>query len=142
MRLALNVFSTNNWVQYLASFGLIMGMVWGVVWGGIRLWHKRQVVELAAKITPLLTEINGRLDSQDAVLSDVQHEVTLNNGSSVKDSVNRIEESQILTKTALEVTQAATTKTLERMAEEITTIRIDLSEHLGVHKGMLMVRDA
>lgn len=132
----------NPEVQFICSALLILSMVWGVIWGGIRLWHKRQVKELAKEITPLLDKINDRMDAQDEVLRNVEHEVLLNNGSSIKDAVNRIENNQANTKETLEKTQTITNDTLDKMAKAITSIQIDQAEHLGVHKGMLMVKDA
>lgn len=68
--------------------------LWGFIWGGIRLWHRRAAKTLAEKFKPMIDsfrdEIGKRLDSQDRVLQTVEHEVTFNNGSSLKDGVKAL----------------------------------------------------
>ena len=69
--------------------------VWAFIWGGIRLWHRRAKRTLDEsfdeKFKPLFDEIKAdnkaRFDKQDLVLANVEHEVTLNSGGSLKDGV-------------------------------------------------------
>jgi hypothetical protein len=137
----------NPIVQFLCAALIISSMIWGLVWSGIRLWHKRQVKELASQITPLLTELKDSIGKQDDVLDRVRHEVELNNGSSIKDSVRRIEENQENTRLALvrsneeirrdlDSNQRWTANTLEKVGDDIKTIQIEQAKHLGVHEGM------
>lgn len=80
----------NPWVQLLCSTLLIASMVWGAIWGGIRLWHRRASRTLESKFKPYFDKIDFRLDQQDDVMDNVQHEVTTNSGQSLKDGVKAV----------------------------------------------------
>jgi hypothetical protein len=80
----------NPLVQFVCALIIIGGSVWGVVWGGIKLWHRQASRSLEEKFKPFFDKIDTRLDSQDVVLEKVEHEVTFNNGGSLKDEVRRV----------------------------------------------------
>ena len=126
-----------SWWNLLADVVVVGGGTWGLVAGLSVFYHKFQMRELANKIAPLFdaitdrmdaqeTMLTKRLDAQDSVLQSVEHEVVFNNGSSVKDAVNRVEFNQIDDR-----------KAHVKMAETVEKIDRDLSEHLGFHKGMV-----
>lgn len=118
-----------DWWNFLADIAVVGGALWGVLAGASVFYHKYQMHELSTKIEPMFEKVNDRLDAQDVVLKDVQHEVTLNNGGSVKDSVNRIERNQ---QDEMAV-RAKLTTTVEKIDRDLTT-------HLGVHKGIEMAQ--
>lgn len=80
----------NPIMSLLCSFVVVIGSLWGLVWGGIKMWHKQASKSLEGKIAPYFDKVDKRLDAQDEVLGDVQHEVTTNSGQSLKDEVKRV----------------------------------------------------
>ena len=82
---------------------VVVGTAFRKVWPFIRQFV--HVVDLLSELPARLDGIKGRLDgqdekldligerfnAQDEVIEEIRHEVTTNNGSSVKDAVNRTE---------------------------------------------------
>ncbi len=120
-----SLFNSSDWWNFLADVAVVGGAIWGFVAGLSMFYHKYQMHELGEKITPLFVEINRRLDSQDVILRDVQHEVTFNNGGSVKDAVGRVEMNQIEDR-----------KSRGTMSDLVQKIDRDLTKHLGYHEGI------
>jgi hypothetical protein len=143
----------NPWVSFLCSLLIIASMLWGLIWGGIRLWHKRATRSLKEafqeQVAPILvgmkedlatkiTEVKERLDDQDAVLEHVEHEVSLNSGTSVKDGVNALrregeEHTRQLKEVKAEQTKAAQLQVVA--AERIEDLRIAQEGHISYHRG-------
>ena len=88
--LASFVDAANPWLLFLSS----LVVVWLFIWGGIRLWHRQAAKSLhetfEEKFKPYFDNIDVRLSSQDEVLDEVKHEVTYNDGSSLKDGMRHI----------------------------------------------------
>lgn len=76
----------NPWAIFLSSAVVL----WLFIWGGIKVWHKQASKTLEAKLTPFFDEIRERMNAQDLVLEEVKHEVTFNNGGSLKDGVKTL----------------------------------------------------
>jgi len=98
MLVAASVVNTLNPWAILASS---LVALWLFIWGGIRLWHRRAATTLEEKFKPYFDEIKTqraadqedikeRLDHQDLVLGNVEHEVTYNSGESLKDRVKEM----------------------------------------------------
>ena len=93
-----------------------------------------------------LTEVTYKIAKQDEVLARVEHEVTFNNGSSMKDSQRRMEATLSLAATALEglrAGQAAQKEMLRGQSVSIEKVEIrqndlanTMSAHIGAHQGL------
>lgn len=141
-----SVLNLNPWVQFVCAALLIVSMVWGLIWGGIRLWHRRATRSLkdafSDEVRPLFDELRGevleRLSTQDAILEHVEHEISLNSGSSVKDGVNILrEQSNEHTRrlNELKESQSETNKLQLSAMNKITDLAKDLASHISYHKG-------
>ncbi len=115
------VTEANPW-RLLISSG---GMIWRFIWGGIKFWHVRQAQVLHEKISPLLQELKDEQSRQAGVLDVIHHEVNLNSGLSVKDTV-----------LAIRGSQSTMSDTLGRLDEKVDNIDKGLARHLGLHDGM------
>jgi hypothetical protein len=96
--LAANVLGLNPWLDLLVGFVVVGGAIWGMIWGAIKVWHKQATKNLEEKFQPYFkqitdtqtaegVELKRRLASQDAILGNIEHEVTYNSGESLKDRV-------------------------------------------------------
>ena len=131
--------SWNPAVQFLGAALIVVSMIWGIIWAGIRLWHKRQVKELAGQITPHITELGHRLDKQDLILATVDAEIRTNGGSSLKDSVNRIEANQEVDRLTLTAKQIEIRDVLIAqqivIKQDLTTAQNRIKEDLITAQG-------
>lgn len=133
----------NPWVQLICSLLLITGMVWGVVWGGIKVWHRQAARTLEEKFEekfkPYFDKLNDRLDTQDETLKTVEHEVSLNSGTSVKDGVREVQreiKAQSVTQKEILAEQRLARELQGVTNERIGGLRTDLSSHLSYHEGV------
>lgn len=62
-----------------------------VVGGVSALWLVLRWIRGGVRWVDVVAGLPARLDTQDRVLDEIRHEVTYNNGTSVKDAVDRIE---------------------------------------------------
>jgi hypothetical protein len=93
-----------------------------------------------------LSNVNDRMNKQDAVLAVLEHEVTFNDGSSMKDSQKRTENAINLAATALEGLRESMISQKEIMhgqsviIEKIEMRQNDLANtmasHIGAHSGL------
>jgi hypothetical protein len=84
--------------------------LWLFIWGGIRMWHRQAAKTLEGKFDPYFEKIDNRLDDQDALLENVNKEVTLNGGASLKDGM------RVLTQRVNDVMDALITKPATALA--------------------------
>lgn len=63
---------------------------------------EREQAETSATLESIAGKIDQRLDTLEASLSEVHHEVTPNHGGSIKDAVRRIEDGQAAVRAALD----------------------------------------
>ena len=119
-------------------------ILWLFVWGGIKMWHKWQssVLEdklgplletkvipiIAATMAPMFTKLETEQERQATIIGEIHHEVNLNSGSSIKDAVVAMRDSQRIV-----------TMTLGRLEDQVQKIDRGLERHLGMHEGMAKV---
>ena len=97
-------------------------------------------------VTSELSEVNERMNKQDTVLAVLEHEVTFNDGSSMKDSQNRTENAIALAAKALEGLREGQITQREMMHGQSVAIgKIEIRQndlantmasHIGAHGGL------
>ena len=110
--------SFSFWINLIVTVGFLSGMTWGV----LRFGHsvisnsvvKRVTDHLKEELSPIY-ECIGEMKEQ---ISEVKKQSLPNGGSSMRDSINRIE------------------KNSERTETKLDSAILDLAGHIGFHKGI------
>jgi tetrahydromethanopterin S-methyltransferase subunit G len=91
------------------------------------------------KVAEQFLEVKNHLTQQDSKLETVEHEVSLNSGTSVKDGVNALRREQAEF-TRVQKDMLAEQKTARSLQdttnERIGALRGDLAAHLSYHDGV------
>lgn len=90
-----------DWIEFWQSISVVQAVVWvlgilAVIGFFVKAWPKiRAFVKVIDALTALpafMDDTTETLKSQDEKIAEIHHEVQYNNGSSVKDSIERIED--------------------------------------------------
>ena len=127
MLLATFINSSNFWFNYIAT----IGFAGGFIWGAITFFHKRWVKQVTNLVS---AEVGKDIDKQftEKIAKEVEHiykETTHNGGSSMKDSLRRLETS---TREGFEKIEKQQEQ-LERYIQKLDKV---MERHLGYHEGI------